>query len=228
MSVLKKITSLILSCSMALTFCSCQTLDQLGMNNNDFTKYSKKIVTKVDNNFIKWCDCKRFYVNGHEIVLGQSTVQELYDAGPYCVFYDYADDYSLNLIFFTLEDEVRTVYGYIYPDEASAEKKFARIGFGIRSPHHTRDPYKIKDGIITAVYINTVNASVWGDNIALDFPFTITPEELLENSGEPHRMETFTSCLQIEYYGGIRAPYFEFDKRGKLTYVFLHEPSESE
>ena len=67
MRELKKITSLALACFIALTFCACLPLKQLLMKNDDFTKYPKKTVAKVDNNFIKWCDCKRFYVNGHEI-----------------------------------------------------------------------------------------------------------------------------------------------------------------
>ena len=221
MSVLKKFTSLILSCSMTLTFCSCQTLDQLGMNNNDFTKYSKKIVAKVDNNFIKWCDSSHFFVNGHEIIFGRTTAQQLYDACPCCVFYGYADDY-ITEIYYTLDDAVKSVYCEIYPDEASAEKHFGGIGVGIRFSSTSL----VKFGIVSAVYVSTVDAEVWGDNFALDFPLTITPAELLENSGEPYRMETFTSCLQIEYYGGIRGQFFEFDKRDKLTFVDLNERRE--
>ena len=226
MRELKKITSLILAGSMALFFCSCQTLDHLGLKGSNLTRYPRKVAAKVDNNFIKWCDCSRFYLYGHEIVFGQTTVQELYDTGAYCVFYDYADDECLNKTYFTLEDEVSTVYCRIYPDEASAELEFAKIGIGIRSPVNIRGKYKVKDWIISSVGFYTVNASVWGDNFALDFPLTITPAELLENSGEPYRMETFTSCLQIEYYGGIRGQIFEFDKRDKLTFVDLNERRE--
>ena len=222
MSVLKKFTSLILSCSMALTFCSCQTLDHLGMNNNDFTKYSKKIVTKVDNNFIKWCDSSHFFVNGHEIIFGRTTAQQLYDTGAYCVFYDYADD-CITEIYYSLEDDVRSAFCEIYPDEASAEKHFGGIGVGIRFSSTSL----VKFGIVSAVYVSAVDAEVWGDNFALDFPLTITPAELLENSGEPRDMDTYPNSCQIRYYQGINEQYFEFDKHDKLTNVFLHEQREA-
>lgn len=142
----------------------------------------------------RWIDSNRCIVNGHEIVIGQSTVQELVDS-CYIVVHDakadptgdqlQSQDYTLDTMVSPTDSYVMRYVGiWAFPDEASATSKGSAVVFKFRLPEDGEKP--IRDCIISSFYVDlrTEVIEIWGDNLQLDFPFTMTLNDLVENSGE--------------------------------------------
>jgi len=188
MKDMKKITSIILACSMALTLCACVRNDRKVSDANDKEETSEEI-TGTSEEVIRWCETDHFYLYGQEVVLGQTTVQELYDITDCCEFWDF-DETCTYKIYYTIDDLVDIANCSVYPSEKAKESQIASAFLHIkRAPGYSGQNYPLTEGIIFGISFKTNAASLWGDNISFDIPLTMTPEELIENSGEPNRCE---------------------------------------
>ena len=94
---MKKITALVLVGSMALAFCACAPKDEKvtestsGQSQESTTEAASGGTSETSPAGARWIDSNRCIVNGHEIVIGQSTVQELADS-CYIVVHDASAD----------------------------------------------------------------------------------------------------------------------------------------
>ena len=205
MKGMKKITSLLLAGSMALTFCACVKKS----DGTDAKKNSEKIPEKSEN-VLKWSESYHFYLYGHEIIFGETTVQELYDITDCCEFYDWDETYH------TIDDLADIPNCRLYPSEEAKASQVAYAFIYIQRPEgYFRQDYPIKEGIIYGISFKPNTASFWGDNISFDVPFDMTPEELIKNSGEPNRCEYgmygYNTCGKH-----LEDHTFEFDKYDRL------------
>ena len=215
MKGMKRITTLLLAGSMALTFSACVRNDRIDTDGSDIEESSEEI-TGTSEEVLKWCESDHFYLYGHEIILGETTVQELYDITDCCEFWDFDETYTYR-IYYTIDDLVDIPSCWLYPSEKAKESQAASAYLYIQRPEgYFHQDYPLKEGIIYGISFKPNTASLWGNNISFDVPLVMTPEELIENSGEPNLCE----------YGmyGYRAGgkkyedhMFEFDEKGRLV-----------
>ena len=164
------------------------------VNNESVTEATSGGSSETSPAGARWIDSNRCIVNGHEIVIGQSTVQELVDS-CYIVVHDakadpgepqlQSQDYTLDTVVSQADRNVLRYLGIsAFPDEASATSKENAVLFSFRLPEDGEKP--IRDCIIGSFYVDlrTEVIEIWGDNLQLDFPFTMTLNDLVENSGE--------------------------------------------
>ena len=215
MKDMKKITSLILASSIALTFCACVRNDRKVSDESDIKGNSEEI-TETSEEVLKWAETEHFYLYGHEIVFGETTVQELYDITDCCLFWDW-DETCTYKIYYTIDDLVDIPCCRIFPTEKAKESEVASAFIYIQRPEgYFHQDYPLKEGIIYGISFKPNTASLWGDNISFDVPLTMTPEELIENSGEPNRCE-----YGMYGYNTDGKKYedhmFEFDEKGRLV-----------
>ena len=128
----------------------------------------------------KWIDSDRFFINGREIRIGLegSTMQDVADAGAYCVIWEYPMG-SMEKAYYTLDDDYSMMrQTTIYPNEAAAEAETGGINVMI-SPNSTDGTLagKIKDCYIVSFSFAASEADVWGDSLSFDFPLTITKDD---------------------------------------------------
>ncbi|MBR5974996.1 MAG: sigma-70 family RNA polymerase sigma factor [Clostridiales bacterium] len=178
---------------------------------------------------VVWADSAHFYVNGKEIVLDQSSVQDLYDSGCYCIFFDSTRDYK-QTYFYELDDEVEFTSAYIYPDEESAlagqsgsKDPTGAIFIGISHPKDQPDDsetYTVRDGIVRRISGTPENIALWGDYLKLDFPLTMTSEQLLANSGNAD--EVFDNTYHYDHSEEYEYAEFKFDENDQLTEFTLN------
>ena len=210
MKYMKKVMSLILAASMALTFCSCVRNDRID------PEESSEDITETSEEVIKWCESDHFYLYGHEIIFGETTVQELYDITDCCEFWDW-DETCTYRIYYTIDDLVDIPSCCLYPSEKAKESQVASAYLYIQRPDgYFHQDYPMKEGIIYGISFKPNTASLWGDNISFDVPLVMTPEELIENSGEPYRCEYgmygYNSCGR-----NFEDHTFEFDDNDRLV-----------
>ena len=214
MKVMKRITTLLLAGSMALTFSACVRNDRIDTDGSDIEESSEEI-TGMSEEVLKWCESDRFYLYGHEIILGETTVQGLYDITDCCEFWDF-DETCTYRIYYTIDDLVDIPSCWLYPSEKAKESQVASAYLYIQRPEgYFHQDYPLKEGIIYGISFKPNTASLWGDNISFDVPLVMTPEELIENSGEPYRCEYGmygykTSGRNLEDHT------FEFDDNDRL------------
>ena len=164
------------------------------VNNESVTEATSGGSSETSPAGARWIDSNRCIINGHEIVIGQSTVQELADI-CYIVVHDakadpgepqlQSQDYTLDTVVSQADRNVLRYLGiWAFPDEASATSKGNAVAFRFRLPEDGEKP--IRDCIISSfdVDLRTEVIEIWGDNLQLDFPFTMTLNDLVENSGE--------------------------------------------
>ena len=164
------------------------------VNNESVTEATSGGSSETSPAGARWIDSNRCIVNGHEIVIGQSTVHELVDS-CYIVVHDakadpgepqlQSQDYTLDTVVSQADRNVLRYLGiWAFPDEASAASKENAVLFSFRLPEDGEKP--IRDCIIGSFYVDlrTEVIEIWGDNLQLDFPFTMTLNDLVENSGE--------------------------------------------
>ena len=164
------------------------------VNNESVTEATSGGSSETSPAGARWIDSNRCIVNGHEIVIGQSTVQELVDS-CYIVVHDakadptgdqlQSQDYTLDTMVSQADRNVLRYLGVLaFTDEASATSKGNAVLFSFRLPEDGEKP--IRDCIIRSFYVDlrTEVIEIWGDNLQLDFPFTMTLNDLVENSGE--------------------------------------------
>lgn len=164
------------------------------VNNESVTEATSEVNADTSARGDRWVDSNRCFVNGHEIVFGQSTVQELVDS-CYTVVHDakadptgdqlQSQDYTLDTMVSPTDSYVMRYVGiWAFPDEASATSAENAVLFKFRLPEDGEKP--IRDCIISSfdVDLRTEVIEIWGDNLQLDFPFTMTLNDLVENSGE--------------------------------------------
>ena len=215
MKDMKKITSLILASSIALTFCACVRNDRKVSDESDIKGNSEEI-TETSEEVLKWAETEHFYLYGHEIVFGETTVQELYDITDCCLFWDW-DETCTYKIYYTIDDMVDCPCCWFYPSEKAKESQIRSVYIYVKRPNgYSGRNWPLKKGTIYGVSFVTNTASLWGDNISFDVPLTMTPEELIENSGEPNRCE-----YGMYGYNTDGKKYedhmFEFDEKGRLV-----------
>ena len=221
MKDMKKITSLILACSMALTFCACVRNDRIDSDESD-TKGNSEEITETSEDVIKWSESDHFYLYGQEIVFAQTTVQELYDITDCCIFWDW-DETGTYRIYYTIDDMVDIPSCRVFPSEKAKEAQIRSVYIYIQRPNgYPRGNWPLKEGIIYGVSFETNTASLWGDNISFDIPFTMTPEQLIENSGEPYHME-YDKYFYKDCGGNYYDHMFEFDKNERLVSFTLNK-----
>lgn len=213
MKGMKRITTLLLAGSMALTFSACVRNYRIDTDGSDIEESSEEI-TGTSEEVLKWCESDHFYLYGHEIILGETTVQELYDITDCCEFWDF-DETCTYRIYYTIDDLVDIPSCWLYPSEKAKESQVAYAYLYIQRPEgYFHQDYPIKEGIIYGISFKPNTASLWGDNISFDVPLVMTPEELIENSGEPRRCEYgmygYSACGRLEDHT------FEFDDNDRL------------
>ena len=213
MEGIKRITTLLLAGSMALTFSACVRNDRIDTDGSDIEESSEEI-TETSEEVLKWCESDHFYLYGHEIILGETTVQELYDITDCCEFWDF-DETCTYRIYYTIDDLVDIPSCWLYPSEKAKESQVASAYLYIQRPEgYFHQDYPLKEGIIYGISFKPNTASLWGDNISFDVPLVMTPEELIENSGEPRRCEYgmygYSACGRLEDHT------FEFDDNDRL------------
>ena len=162
------------------------------VNNESVTEATSGGSSETSPAGARWIDSNRCIINGHEIVIGQSTVQELADSCYIVVRDASADptgdqiqsgDYTLDTVVSQADRNVLRYLGIsAYPDEASATSLLNMVRFTFRLPEDGEKP--IRDCIIGGFYVRAEGVEIWGDNLQLDFPFTMTLNDLVENSGE--------------------------------------------
>jgi len=230
---MKKITSLVLAGSMILALCACAPKDQQETGSNNTTGQTEGSVTDVPSDASadaaatgdKWVDGNHFYVNGHEIVFEQSTVQDLSETGCYFMINSPQSAVSETKTY-TLDSDLDPadmssvgVTVCLYPDEASANS-----GTGCVRIHFRRgaagETIKLKDCLIVGVSVETEAASAWGDKLRFDFPIPMTLDELQENSGEIQFYEEEDSIKQYMYQISLSSFWlFSFDENNNLVEV---------
>jgi RNA polymerase sigma factor (sigma-70 family) len=161
------------------------------VNNESVTEATSEVNADTSARGDRWVDSNRCIVNGHEIVFGQSTVQELVDS-CYTVVHDtsadpignsQSQDYTLDTVISSTDRyAMRGVSILAYPDEASSASEVHTVHFSFRPPVDGEKP--IRDCIVDGFVLQAEDFEIWGDNLQLDFPFTMTLNDLVENSGE--------------------------------------------
>ena len=215
---IKRCTSLALSACIAVAFCAClrkERSDPSGDSAGNDTGETSDESTDASDNGIKWSESEHFYLYGHEIVFGQTTVQELYDIACYSEFYDWDDSYTQR-IDYTLDDLVRVPICYVYPDENAAAARLGGAFIYIKRPEGSDRLFTLKEGIVYGVSFMTKYTSLWGDDLIFDIPLTMTPEQLLENSGHPFSSYENEIFVYHTYKKSISDHEFEFNKKGRL------------
>ena len=220
MRKMKKIASIVLAGAMIFSSCACGATDDQKVTDGDNggkSAESQEAAPAPD----KWIDSDRFFINGREIRIGLegSTMQDVADAGAYCVIWEYPMG-SMEKAYYTLDDDysmMRTTT--IYPNEAAAEAETGGINVMI-SPNSTDGTLagKIKDCYIVSFSFAASEADVWGDSLSFDFPLTITKDELIENSGEPVQDDE-DGCM---FMVGLGFWNFKFDENGQLETLSRH------
>ena len=208
------------------------------VNNESVTEATSGGTSETSPAGARWIDSNRCIINGHEIVIGQSTVQELADI-CYIVVHDakadpgepqlQSQDYNLDTVVSQADRNVLRYLGIsAFPDEASATSGFNMVSFSFRLPEDGEKP--IRDCIIGGFYVRSEAIEIWGDNLQLDFPFTMTLYDLVENSGEgvPAGMPNAYGYDAHAYDQGPLAGAmwtFDFDENDeKLESVSLYTP----
>ena len=125
----------------------------------------------VINGTIVNFDEMNFYVNGKKFTLGQSTLQDMIDAG---VPFDESDlqNAGNNVKSNSGSDVFKIVLGDYY---------YARVYF----MNDTEDGKAAKDCFAQEITISIDNDKAQ-DILTFDFPFSFTMEELIANSGDPN------------------------------------------
>lgn len=125
----------------------------------------------VINGTIVNFDEMNFYVNGKKFTLGQSTLQDMIDAG---VPFDESDlqNAGNNVKSNSGSDVFKIVLGDYY---------YARVYF----MNDTEDGKAAKDCFAHEITISIDNDKAQ-DILTFDFPFTFSMEELIANSGDPN------------------------------------------
>ena len=205
------------------------------VNNESVTEATSEVNADTSARGDRWIDSNRCIINGHEIVIGESTVQELADS-CYIVVHDasadptgdqlQSQDYTLDTVVSQADMNVMRYLGVLaFPDEASATSNGNAVAFRFRLPEDGEKP--IRDCIISSfdVDLRTEVIEIWGDNLQLDFPFTMTLNDLVENSGEG------TPTGMPNAYGYVQDPLantmwtFDFDENDeKLERISFFGP----
>ena len=203
---------------MAVAFCACLRKDRINpsgeSSGNDTGETSDESIdeSEIGN---KWSESDHFYLYGHEIIFGQTTVQELDEIVSYIEFFDWDESYTQR-IEYTLDDQVDVPICYVYPDENAAAAKLGGAFIYIKRPEGSDRLFTLKKGIVYGVSFKTRYMSLWGDDISFDIPLTMTPEQLLENSGHPFSSYDNEIFVYHTYKKNISDHEFEFNKNGKL------------
>ncbi|SHM85504.1 hypothetical protein [Ruminococcus flavefaciens] len=159
-------------------------------------------------------DNRSFIYDGHLYTLGVSTLQDMLDNG---VEFTKTDNYDK---IWTKQLKGQANYGTFDCTVANS-----RLQFTFGNPKKTEIP--MKDCVICQViYPDFESAIKRGDNdtkLQFAFPYTLTKDELIANSGEPtdkgnHNevMYTVVSEAYPEYNSGYK---FDFNPDGQISFV---------
>ena len=159
-------------------------------------------------------DNRSFMYDGHLYTLGVSTLHDMLDN---CVEFTETDNYDK---IWTKQLKGQVNYGTFDCTVANS-----RLQFTFGNPMKTEIP--MKDCIICQViYPDFESAIKRGDNdtkLQFAFPYTLTKDELIANSGEPTAkgsqnevMYTVVSEAYPQYDSGYK---FDFNPDGKISYV---------
>lgn len=166
----------------------------------------------------KWADLNNrvFYVNGQKFTLGESTLQDMIDAGV-----------PFN------SDDIASSENNVKPNSESAPYKIeiAEYHTGqVQVGNFTEENAKANELPITYVYLPLQDEPQ--QVLTFNFPEDITIEQLKENSGEPtdekhfegdndFTSDTLEYKQESEKYIGESGYSFEFQK-GKLKYITIN------
>ena len=224
---MKKFATLILSGALLLAFSACTPKDQPADTTTEkptesITEETAAASADTSASGDRWVDSKHFYLNSKEINLGiegsTSTLQDVADAGCYFVIWDLPVS-STEREYYTLDDEYKTIMTvWIYPDEASASSETGRITLYVAD---LSSPCLLKDCTVFGITSTADDISVWGDKVSFDFPLAMTPEQLIENSGEPASVED-NEYMYMSGESGRNWWRFEFDENDQLTSLSWH------
>lgn len=165
-------------------------------------------------------DCMTFSVNGKTYTLGETTLQEMIDDGV-----PFEEDDLANA-----GNNVNPNYESSSFDITLGEYAFAQV----RALNDTSENKPANECYIDSIYM-PVDLEQPQDILQFNFPFTMTKEDLLANSGEPedpddiyvyesedgsYKSESFTYRKKSEKYYGDSTYDFEF-ANGALRYVTI-------
>ena len=137
--------------------------------------------------------------------------------GCYCTFWDFDENYT-NKITYSIDDHVDFTSVTIFPDEASASSITGGINVFVKKAEGVQD-CAIRDFVIVGFSFLAESVPAWGDSLHFDFPVTITPDQLIENSGDP----AWCGAHDYNYYcnGETKIWTFEFDENNQLITATL-------
>lgn len=186
------------------------------------TTTTKKAAADSSSSDGLWADFDRmtFSVNGKTYTLGETTLQEMIDDGvPF------------------EEDDLANAGNNVNPnyESSSFNIKLGEYAFAqVKVLNDTSENKPANACYIDEIYM-PVDLDEPQDILQFNFPFTMTKEDLLENSGEPedpddisvyesedsdYKSESFTYRKESEKYYGDNTYHFEFTN-GELRYVTI-------
>ena len=176
-----------------------------------------------------WCSYPHFYINGKEIVAMESTIQDLSDAGCYCVCEGFEPNkVPAETIYYSLDDMPDDMALHsikVYPDKASADAGVGeiKIRYGWLDADVADGPIPIKNYRILGMLLDTESAPIWGDKLLFDFPLSMTIDQLKENAGDPMNINEDKGSMNYFYYCDEMIQFwcFTFDENGQLICVFM-------
>ena len=186
----------------------------------------------ADRHYVNYIDLK-VSVKGTVITMGKSTIQDVLDAGTYVnphllnrtAAYGLKLDDPLeagDLVYMTvfdLED------GEDWPSGQNANYPMVFL-----AKAETAGP--VSEAVICGVHYQTQMSDAWENEVIFEFPFTLTPEALVADSGEATSVETGTdesyyryengdcSMVFIFYKGELKSIYGEYDAGSRIDLTY--------
>ena len=160
----------------------------------------------------RWIDNSYLCICGQKFKVGLTdgcTVQDIAETGCYLVIWSYASgDYG----YYTLDDEydIEGMRVVVFPDEASAAAGTGGLSLRIGGPETPN--ILIKDCTVQGFDCTPQDAAVWGDDLVFDFPMNMTPEQLVENSGDSYVTYSLDllPIMTIQEGGGVAGEFEEY------------------
>ncbi|MCR5035562.1 MAG: sigma-70 family RNA polymerase sigma factor [Clostridia bacterium] len=173
---------------------------------------SEKTTTASSVTGDRWIDNSYLCICGQKFKVGLTdgcTVQDIAETGCYLVIWSYASgDYG----YYTLDDEydIEGMRVVVFPDEASAAAGTGGLSLRIGGPETPN--ILIKDCTVQGFDCTPQDAAVWGDDLVFDFPMDMTPEQLVENSGDSYVTYSLNllPIMTIQEGGGVTGEFEEY------------------
>ena len=172
-----------------------------------------------DRKYVNFNDLK-LKINGTVITMNQSTVQDIVDTGcyvnPYMLDRNYAYGNKLDdnveagklvcMTVFDMDDETDRPAGKNFNDPITILARAEKDG-------------PITDCVICGYYFSPEFSDAWENEIVFEFPFTLTQEDLVKNSGDPTTLEKDGDYASYLYEYEDSSMRFTFYKGALYSFV---------